>query len=93
MSNMLDVAERVGELYRSSNHTPINIEESLFVLDLGCEQADRDRISELLACNQTSDMTNADRIELENVIKLGTMLDSLQSRARMTFKKAGVSLQ
>jgi len=91
MSNVLDVSERIKQLYRSSSHTPINIEESFFVLDLGYVEADRERISSLLARNQTSEMTNADRKELEQLINLGTMLDTLQSRARMTLKKAGVS--
>lgn len=91
MSNILDVTERIKELYRSSGHTAINIEESLFVLDLGYIQADRERISNLLARSQISVLTQGEQTELEQLVNRVTMLDTLQSRARITLKKAGVS--
>ncbi len=91
MSNVMEATDRIQELYRSSKLTPINIEESLYVLNLGYEDRDLQRIRYLQDKIETPEITKAERRELEQLVQLGTILSTLQSRARLALRQAGVA--
>lgn len=91
MSNVLKATERLNKLYHQLDHEPISVEESMFVLDLAYEKQEVNRINELLAKNRRGEISQSELAELDGLVDLGTVLSTMQSRARQTLKQAGIS--
>jgi len=50
---------------------------------------DKERMHELALKNQAGKLTSAEQEELENYCRVGSVLDYLSSRARLTLKRRG----
>jgi hypothetical protein len=58
------------------------------VLKLGFEQADHDRVQDLMARNNEGKLSAAELAELKQFAMAANIVAILQSRARMTLKRA-----
>jgi hypothetical protein len=58
------------------------------VLGLGFDQADQDRVADLMSRNNAGRLSEAERAELDEYARVGTFLAILQSQARIALKKA-----
>lgn len=61
------------------------------ILELDFSSADRDRMHELAGKNQDETLTAAERTELEEYLRVGYLLDLMQSKARLSLKKSAHS--
>ena len=54
---------------------------------LSLDQADLDRMHELVTKNQADALTPAEKAELENYIRVSYFVDLMHAKARLSFKK------
>lgn len=73
-------------------HSTWTPEAAHSILELDFTPADRNRMRELTAKNQDDTLTAADRTELEEYLRVGYILDLMQSKARLSLKKSDHSL-
>jgi hypothetical protein len=57
------------------------------LLTLRFDQQDLDRIHELVTRNQADALTPAERSELESYLRVGSFIELLQAKARLSLKK------
>jgi len=62
-----------------------------YVLTLGFDSKDQERICDLVDRNQRGNLSNDERDELMNFVKAGHLLALLHSKARQALKKRKVS--
>jgi hypothetical protein len=67
-----------------------NPEAARSILKLTFSPADRERVLALTAKNQDGGLTPEERAELEEYIRADDFLSILQSKARLSLKKAGL---
>jgi len=91
MNNLLEARDMVNNLFEAIRDQPISIEQSQTLLSLGYASTEADRINVLLAKNRQGTISTAEKEELDRLVDLGMMLAALQSKARMTLKKAGTA--
>ena len=58
-----------------------------YILTLGFDEEDQNRMSELAHKNQEGSLSSDEKAELENFVKAGHLLALLHSKARKTLKK------
>jgi hypothetical protein len=58
------------------------------VLRFGFEQAEQDRIADLMTRNSDGKLSDAEKMELDEYARVGTFLAILQSQARIALRKS-----
>ena len=91
MSNVLEASDMVNNLFEAIRDQPISIEQSQTLLSMAYTSTEQERINDLLAKNRQGLISTSEKEELDRLVDLGMMLAALQSKARMTLKKAGVT--
>jgi hypothetical protein len=70
---------------------PITVARAL--LKITFDMSDRDRMRELLAKAKAGSLTTAEQAEIDSYERVGHFLDLLHSKARLSLKRAGVSVR
>lgn len=91
MTDVLEARDRLIQLYEIADEDPIEIEDALFVLDLGYQPHEINRINDLMEKNRKCCISKLELEELDQLVDLGTVLATMKSKARMALKKAGLS--
>ena len=66
-------------------------EAAMAILNLRFNQAALDRMHELAERNNLGTMTDVDRAEMERHLRVGSFLDLIQAKARLSLQNAGSS--
>jgi hypothetical protein len=74
-----------------ADQTDLCRELARYILKLGFEEQDQNRMRELAERNQDGRLTSEEREELENYVKAGHLLALLHSKARRSLKPAKTS--
>jgi hypothetical protein len=64
-------------------------ESARFILSLTFTQETKDRLEELLTKNEEGQISPAEKVEVEQLVRAGTYLATLKSTARLFMKRAG----
>ena len=79
-----------GRLIKADK-TDLSRELARYILTLGFDEEDQNRMSELAQKNQEGSLSSDEKAELENFVKAGHLLALLHSKARKTLKASKVS--
>lgn len=79
-----------GRLIKA-DQTDLSRELAQYILTLGFEEEDQNRMTELAQRNQDGSLSSPEKAELENFVKAGHLLALLHSKARRTLKIKKVS--
>ena len=69
------------------NQPGFSAETARAILDLGFNDAARQKMGRLAAKNNQGTLTEAERREMENYVRVGTFLDLLQAKARVSLQE------
>ncbi len=71
----------------TNGHDKLSVTAARFILSLDFSDEDKVRVHELAVKNQESKLSPEEWQELENYMKVDTIISILQSKARMALKK------
>lgn len=91
MSDVLEARDRLNQLYEMADDDPLGIEDALFILDLGYQPLEINRINDLMDKNRKNNISKQELEELDHLVDLGMILGTMKSKARMALKKTGMS--
>jgi hypothetical protein len=74
-----------------ADKTDLSRELARYILTLGFDEEDQNRMSELAQKNQEGSLASDEKVELENFVKAGHLLALLHSKARKILKARRVS--
>ena len=79
-----------GRLIKA-DQTDLSRELARYILTLGFDEQDQNKMSELAQRNQDGSLSSDEKTELDNFVKAGHLLALLHSKARRTLKTKRVS--
>ena len=84
-SSEADIWDRVIQPERSN----LSPDAARYILDLSFDPRDRKRMHQLALKAQAGTLTEQEATELDNYRRVGRLLDLMQSKARLSLKRAG----
>ncbi len=79
-----------GRLIKADK-TNLSVELARYILTLGFDEEDQNRMTELAQENQEGSLASEEKLELENFVKAGHLVALLHSKARKTLKPRRVT--